>query len=59
MLSRAHTPKEKPESAAELEELAMEYYDASGLFSANGIIPEYEEVCETVDSQQDGRQQRK
>ena len=57
MLSRAHTPKEKPESAAELEELAMEDYDASGLFCANGIIPEFEEVCETVDSRQEGRQQ--
>ena len=29
MLYRAHTPKEKPESAAELEELVMEDYDAS------------------------------
>ena len=26
-------------------------------FCANGIIPEFEEVCETVDSRQDGRQQ--
>jgi hypothetical protein len=57
MLSRAQTPKEKPGSAAELEELAEEDYDASGLFCANGHIPEYEEVCEMVDSPQDGKQQ--
>ena len=59
MLSRAHTPKEKPETAAELEELEMEEYDASGIFCANGIIPEFEEVYETVDSQLEGRQQGK
>ena len=35
----------------------MEDYDASALFCANGLIPEYEEVCETVDSRQDVRQQ--
>ena len=57
MLSQEQTPMDTPESAAELEELAMEDYDVSGLFSANGIIPEYEEFCETVDSQQDGRKQ--
>ena len=57
MLSRAHTPKEKPETAAELEELAMEDYDASGLFFANGHIPEYEELCEHVDSPKGYKQQ--
>jgi hypothetical protein len=55
MLSRYQTPMEKPESATELEELAMEDYDASGLFCVNGIIPEFEEVCETVDIQEEGR----
>ena len=50
MSSRAQTPMEKPEPATELDELAMEDYDASGIFCENGIIPEYEEICETVDS---------
>ena len=59
MLSRAYTPKEKTETAAELEELAMEDYDASGLFCANGLIPEYEEVCETVDSPKGDKQQER
>ena len=59
MLSRSHTPKEKTETAAELEDLAEEDYDASGLFCANGLIPEYEEVCETVDSPQVGKQHGK
>ena len=48
---------EESEPDAELDELAMEEYDSSGLFCVNGLIPEYEEVCKTVDIRQECKQQ--